>query len=115
MKKLVHTYEAGEASVVEIQKDALDIYSYPEMSRELIRAISNSGITRVVLDLNRVNTVDSVGVGLLAGFREAARERGVNVAVACSNAGISKILELLNMKEAVNAHGSVNEAIRKTD
>ena len=90
----------------------LDIYNYSVLFRELIRVISNSGMKQIVLDLNQVNAVDSVGVGLLARFRDTARQQGLNVAVVCTNSNILKILELLNMKEAVNTHNSVDDAIK---
>lgn len=112
MDRLVFTYEAGKASVVEIRKDAIDIYNYSVLFRELLKVISGAGTKQVVLDLKQVNAVDSVGVGLLARFRDTARQQGVNVAVVCTNSGILKILELLNMKEAVNTRGSVDEAVR---
>lgn len=112
MDRLVFTYEAGKASVVEIRKDAIDIYNYSVLFRELLKVISDSGTKQVVLDLKQVNAVDSVGVGLLARFRDTARQHGVNVAVVCTNKSILKILELLNMKEAVNTRGSVDEAVR---
>lgn len=69
---------------------------------------------QIVLDLNQVNAVDSVGVGLLARFRDAARQQGVNIAVVCTNDHILKILELLNMKEAINTHCSVDKAVKNT-
>mgnify|MGYP001112716083 CR=1 FL=1 len=112
MDRLVFTYEAGKASVVEIRKDAIDIYNYSVLFRELLKVISGAGTKQVILDLEQVNAVDSVGVGLLARFRDTARQQGVNVAVVCTNSGILKILELLNMKEAVNTRGSVDEAVR---
>ncbi len=111
MDRLVFTYEAGKAYVVEIRKSALDIYNYSVLFRELIKAISDSGMSQVVLDLNQVNAVDSVGFGLLARFRDTARQHGVNVAVVCTNSNILKILELLNMEEAIRTHGSVDEAM----
>ncbi|HOT47226.1 MAG TPA: STAS domain-containing protein [Spirochaetota bacterium] len=111
MDRLVFTYEAGKASVVEIRKDAIDIYNYSVLFRELLKVISDSGTKQVVLDLKQVNAVDSVGVGLLARFRDTARQHGVNVAVVCTNKSILKILELLNMKEAVNTRGSIGGAI----
>jgi anti-anti-sigma factor len=113
--RLVFTYEANKTCVVEIRKDVLDIYNYSVLFRELIKIISNSGMSQIVLDLNRVNAVDSVGVGLLARFRDAARQNGVNVAVVCTNSNILKILDLLNMKEAVNTHGSVDDAIKNSE
>jgi anti-anti-sigma factor len=110
--RLIFTYEAGKACVVEIRKSALDIYNYSVMFRELIKVIADSGMSHVVLDLNQVNAVDSVGVGLLARFRDTARQQGVNVAVVCTNSNILKILELLNMKEAIKTHGSLDEAMK---
>jgi anti-anti-sigma factor len=113
--RLVFTYETGRACVVEIRKDALDIYNYSAIFRELIKVISNSGKSQIVLDLNQVNAVDSVGVGLLARFRDTARQHGVNVAVVCTNNNILKILELLNMKEFINTRESIDEAIDHPD
>ncbi|HNW30403.1 MAG TPA: STAS domain-containing protein [Spirochaetota bacterium] len=115
MDRLVVAYEEGKASVVEIRKDAIDIYNYSVLFRELLKVIAGAGTKQVVLDLKQVNAVDSVGVGLLARFRDTARQQGINVAVVCTNSSILKILELLNMKEAVNTRGCIDEAIGESE
>jgi anti-anti-sigma factor len=115
MDRLVVAYEEGKASVVEIRKDAIDIYNYSVLFRELLKVIADAGTKQVVLDLRQVNAVDSVGVGLLARFRDTARQQGINVAVVCTNSSILKTLDLLNMKETVNTRGSIDEAIGESE
>jgi anti-sigma B factor antagonist len=89
----------GGWSVLSITGDC-DLASAPELRRELLRAAS--GADRLVVDLEGVGFLDSVGLGLLVG---AARRVGELVVVAPEGPArralrTSRVDEILDVRDA---------------
>ena len=74
----------------------LDVATAPEFRQTLVQA-QYGGETHVVVDLNGVEFVDSMGLGVLVGGLKRARTHQCQFVVACSQPRVLRVLELTGL------------------
>ncbi len=65
----------------------------------------------VIVDLDRVEFIDSSGLGALVRARRKAQEHGGDVVLAGADEQVSDVLSLTNLSELVAVYDSVAEAV----
>ncbi len=71
-----------------------------EFAKELKEQIASStGVTAVYLDLAQVGFVDSAGLGMLLGAREAAITKGAALHLQNINSQLAQLLEITKLAE----------------
>ena len=68
---------------------------------EVDAQLADSGVRRLVFDLQALQFMDSSGIGLIIGRYKLMKRRGGSVAVAASNAGIDRIFDMAGLYELV--------------
>lgn len=85
---------ANDTTVLSIEGD-LDLASAPSLKWALAD-LQSSGHRHVVVDLSKVCFIDSTALGVLVGAQRAM-DRGVRMAVACSEENVLRIFELTGL------------------
>ena len=76
----------------------------------LVRRLIREEQKRVVLDLGRVDYLDSMGVGTLALACAVARQAGGDVRVSAATGRVLGVLKLTHMDAVLRVYGTVAEA-----
>ena len=74
----------------------LDVATAPKFRQTLVQA-QYGGETHVVVDLNGIEFMDSMGLGVVVGGLKRARTHQCQFVVACSNERILRLLELTGL------------------
>jgi anti-anti-sigma factor len=74
-----------------VLRGELDAASVPAANRALAELLE-SGSGRVTIDLRELDFMDSMGVKFLIDGRDAARERGVEIALAYKEGVVERVL-----------------------
>ena len=87
----------------------LDAYTGPELREELAGAIE-AGARFVVLDMAKVEYMDSVGLGIIVGAAKRAEEREGNLAVIAPRPNVLRVFEISGTRELLNVVATLAEA-----
>jgi anti-sigma B factor antagonist len=87
----------------------IDVYTAPQLRERLI-AMVEDGARHVIVDLSRVEFLDSTGLGVLVGALK--RLRGVNgdLALVCAQERLLKIFRITGLDRVFTILGSVEAA-----
>lgn len=88
----------------------IDVATAPEL-REQLTDLVEAGTTRLVVDLEDVDFIDSTGLGVLVGAVRRARGTDGDVRLVCTNSRILKVLEATGLHEVFTIGASVDETI----
>jgi anti-sigma B factor antagonist len=92
----------------------IDVYTAPRL-REAIVASIEDGHTRLIIDVERVDFLDSTGLGVLVGALKKVRADGGTLDIVCTQQRILKIFDITGLDKVFGLHDSVQAAIRSHD
>ncbi|MBI3909598.1 MAG: STAS domain-containing protein [Armatimonadetes bacterium] len=98
-----------EMVIVRVEGE-VDVYTSPRLKQEIVEQL-NDGKTRIIVDLNSVEYLDSTALGVLIGGLKRARERGGDLQLICNNARILRIFEITGLTRIFQIHRSREEAL----
>jgi anti-sigma B factor antagonist len=101
--------EVGGWTVVAVHGE-IDVATSPTLRERLIDLVSN-GATRMVLDLEAVDFVDSTGLGTIVSVLKRARTHGGDLRLVCTEARIRRLFEITGLDKAVPLHASLEDAL----
>jgi anti-sigma B factor antagonist len=101
--------EVGGWTVVAVHGE-IDVATSPTLRERLIDLVSN-GATRMVLDLEAVDFVDSTGLGTIVSVLKRARTHGGDLRLVCTEARIRRLFEITGLEKAVPLHASLEDAL----
>jgi anti-sigma B factor antagonist len=88
----------------------LDVATSPMLRERLIGLVSD-GSSRLVLDLEALDFLDSTGLGTIVSVLKRARTHGGDLRLVCTEARIRRLFEITGLDKAVPLHASVDDAI----
>jgi anti-sigma B factor antagonist len=109
MEFTVSTREEGPFTVVEVGGE-VDVYTAPRLREAVVTAIE-SGNTRLVIDVENVEFLDSTGVGVLVGALKKVRSAGGTLDIVCTQPRLLKIFDITGLDKVFGLHTSVAEAV----
>jgi anti-sigma B factor antagonist len=80
--------------------------------REGLTQLVDSNANGVVVDLTEVTFLDSTGLGVLVGARNAAVEAGTGLPIACDDGRILKLFRITGLDNVFDIHASVDAAVQ---
>jgi anti-sigma B factor antagonist len=101
--------EVGGWTVVSIYGE-LDVATAPSLRERLIGLVGD-GSTKLVLDLEGVDFLDSTGLGVIVSALKRARTNGGDLRLVCTQARIRRLFEITGLDKAVPLLPSLDAAV----
>ncbi|WP_446685221.1 STAS domain-containing protein [Kribbella deserti] len=103
------TRTEGERTVVEVGGE-IDVYTAPKL-RETLVSLVDAGNHHLVLDLEKVEFLDSTGLGVLVGGLKRVRTNDGSLALVCTQERLLKIFRITGLDKVFDIHPDVASAI----
>jgi anti-sigma B factor antagonist len=103
------THEFDSIVVLEISGNIIG----PPLSIRLSKSIYElveKGKNKIVLDLSKVNWMNSAGIGLIVGGLTTIRNSGGELKLACPSGKVKKLFDLTNLSSIVGTYNTVQQA-----
>ena len=113
MELSLATRTVGEHTVLEVGGE-VDVYTAPRLRERLLELI-DGGVRQVIVDLGRVDFLDSTGLGVLVGGLKRVRAHEGSLRLVCNQERILKIFRITGLTKVFPIHTSVEEAVAATD
>src|SRR5581483_1772505 len=107
---ITHRVLDERVCVVSVRGD-LDLASAPQRKWTLLELLEK-GYAQYVIDLSQLTYMDSMGLGVLVGFRKRV-EGSAQLALACLPETQRKLLEMTGLDACFDSFGSLDEALSK--
>lgn len=105
----VSTREEGGRVVVAAIGE-VDVFTAPQLDAELSR-LTGDGRTDLVVDLSRVDFLDSTGLSVLVKTLKRVRETDGRLDVVVTAERVAKVFRLTGLDQLIPLHPSVAEAL----
>lgn len=104
--------EVGHATCIVSVEGDLDLASAPQLKWTLVELL-DKGYAQYVIDLSGLTYMDSMGLGVLVGFRKRV-EGTAQLALACLPSTQGKLLELTGLDACFDSFATLDEALSTT-
>ena len=88
----------------------VDVYTAPRLREAVVSAI-DGGSLRLVVDVDKVEFLDSTGVGVLVGALKKVRSGGGTLDIVCTQPRLLKIFEITGLDKVFGLHPTVDAAV----
>ena len=88
----------------------VDVATVPRL-REQLHSLVASGNTRIVVDLDGVDFLDSSGLGVLVGALKRVRANDGDLSLVCTQPRIRKVFEVTGLTKVFSLYDTVDQAI----
>jgi anti-sigma B factor antagonist len=88
----------------------IDIYTAPGLREQIFSAIA-SGQHRVIMSLDKIEFMDSTGLGLLVAGQSRAREAGGGLWIVCTQRRLLRLFQITGLDKVFSIYGTVDEVI----
>jgi anti-sigma B factor antagonist len=100
----------GEVSVAKIPTEELDASNAPEFKRVITPIVEKN--TKLVLDMSRLNFVDSSGLGAILSCLRQLSAKGGDLKLCCLTKQVRAAFELVRMHRIFEIYPTREEAVR---
>lgn len=107
MDLTLNTRSEADRTVLEVAGE-VDVYTGPTL-RDRISALLDGGARDLVVDLGRVDFIDSTGLGVLVGALNRARELGGSLQLICAQERVLKLLRITGLDQVFTVRASLDE------
>jgi anti-sigma B factor antagonist len=90
----------------------IDVYTAPRM-RQAIVDLVDSGSLNIVVDMGKVDFLDSTGLGVLVEGLKRVRTRNGNLSIVVTQDKILKIFDITGLNKAFPIFGSLEDALKE--
>jgi anti-sigma B factor antagonist len=87
----------------------VDVYTAPQLKRQMVTLLEEGHIEMVV-DLTKVEYLDSTALGVLIGGLKRVRERDGNLPLIVPSPRIRRVFEITGLDKIFDIYGSESEA-----
>ena len=105
----VDTQERDRWSVVSLRGE-IDVYTAPRLRQALIDLIEG-GASDILVDMSRVDFLDSTGLGVLVGGLKRVKAKDGSLEIVATQDKILKIFEITGLSKVFPIHDSVDAAV----
>jgi len=90
----------------------VDVYTSPELKQHLVK-LAEGGVKRVIINLSKVQYLDSTGLGVLIGGLKRLREGEGNLVLVGPGMRILRIFEITGLDKIFDIYPTEEEAAAK--
>jgi anti-sigma B factor antagonist len=105
----LETSDQDGKSVVTLRGE-IDVYTAPRLRQALIDLVG-AGSREIVVDMDRVEFLDSTGLGVLVGGLKRVKSNEGNLRLVITQDRIMKIFDITGLAKVFPIHRSVQEAL----
>jgi len=98
----------SELPIIELEGE-VDVYTAPQLKQQMI-SLLESGAKELVVDLTKVDYLDSTALGVLIGGLKRMRERDGNMALVCPSPRIRRVFEITGLDKIFDIFNTPEEA-----
>lgn len=109
--ELSHYVQEG-ALIVRLDFESLDAKRVPEFKEKVLQILNDQDAETVVFDLQKLQFIDSSGLGAFLSLMRQLNTRGVHLALACMSKPVKTIFELVSMQKIFDCYDSLDLAVR---
>ena len=107
----VETGTVGDASLLPLRGE-IDVYTAPRLRQAIIDLVEG-GATRIVVDMERVDFLDSTGLGVLVGGLKRVKMKEGSLSIVTTQDKILKIFDITGLNKAFPIHGTLEDALKE--
>lgn len=104
----VETRTSGDWAVVDVEGE-VDVFTAPKL-REQIIGLLTDGKDRIVVNLEKVDFMDSTGLGVLVGGLKRVKEKEGSLALAGAHGTVLRVLSVTGLNSVFPLHETVEQA-----
>ncbi len=98
------TREEDGATIIAVEGE-IDVYTAPKL-RDKITELVGDGVYHLVIDMEKVEFLDSTGLGVLVGGLKKVRAHDGSLELICSQERLLKIFRITGLAKVFTIHGS---------
>jgi anti-sigma B factor antagonist len=107
------TRTEGDRTIIEVGGE-IDVYTAPRLREQLVDLVAD-GKYHLVVDMERVDFLDSTGLGVLVGGLKRVRAHDGSLRLVCTQERILKIFRITGLTKVFPIHSSVDEAVNAAE
>jgi len=100
----------GEKTVLEVGGE-VDVYTAPKLRERLVELVGE-GHHDLIVDMTKVEFLDSTGLGVLVGGLKRVRAHDGSLALVCSQERILKIFRITGLTKVFPIYDTLDEALQ---
>jgi anti-sigma B factor antagonist len=108
----VNDYTTDDGLTVISVEGEIDVYTAPKLREKLIDLV-NKGKFHLLVDMEKVEFLDSTGLGVLVGGLKRVRAHDGSLELVCTQERILKIFRITGLTKVFGIHDSIAEAQEK--
>lgn len=97
-----------ELPLIELEGE-VDVYTAPQLKQQMINLLE-SGAKEMIVDLTKVDYLDSTALGVLIGGLKRMREMDGNMVLVCPSPRIRRVFEITGLDKIFDIYNSVEDA-----
>jgi anti-anti-sigma factor len=97
--------------VISFNEKALDAKGSPVFKEKVITLITNCNIENVVFDLQKLQFIDSSGLGSFLSVLRLVNDKGGDLKLACMSNGIKAMFEIVRMHKLFEIFSTSEDAV----
>lgn len=97
-----------ELPIIELEGE-VDVYTAPQLKQQMI-GILEGGAKELVVNLEKVDYLDSTALGVLIGGLKRMRERDGNMVLVCPSPRIRRVFEITGLDKIFDIYNTEAEA-----
>ena len=103
------THNKDGIEIVDVEGE-IDVYTAPRL-RELLIDLVNNGHYQLIVNMEKVEFLDSTGLGVLVGGLKRVRAHDGSLDLVCTQERILKIFRITGLTKVFGIHDTVDQAI----
>jgi anti-anti-sigma factor len=108
MHKLIQHQSKDDTIIITIVHDSLDLYNSRDIYTKCLEAINAFEYHKVIIDLNSLTYIDSVGIGMLMEIKKQLSPKKIEIIIVCDIKSILQVFDLLNFRYIFQVVPTIN-------
>jgi anti-sigma B factor antagonist len=108
----LETGSVGDSALLTLRGE-IDVYTAPRLRQGIIDLV-DGGAVKIVVDMTKVDFLDSTGLGVLVGGLKRVRMKDGSLSIVATQDKILKIFDITGLNKVFAIHPSVDDAVSST-